>query len=127
MNLLLGHLVGDYLLQNDWMGINKSKPGFKNALICMLHSSIWTASICVFCWNWVVSPPSWWSGIGVVARIFMIWYHHYALDRNRNIVRAWMDFFGNFKSVKEPYRTYILYGYDNIFHLLFVFLVLEFL
>lgn len=23
--MLLGHLVGDYLVQNDWMALNKSK------------------------------------------------------------------------------------------------------
>lgn len=29
---IIGHLVGDYLLQNDWMALNKKKAGHLGAL-----------------------------------------------------------------------------------------------
>jgi hypothetical protein len=38
MNQLLCHLVGDYLLQNSYMGWNKSKSSW----ICLLHVLLYT-------------------------------------------------------------------------------------
>lgn len=46
--LLMGHLWGDYMLQNKWMATNKSK----NIWICFLHSIIYTLSICVWTNKW---------------------------------------------------------------------------
>ena len=45
--LLLGHLVGDYLLQNEWMALNKSRkdtelPGFVHALVYTLAVAVLT-------------------------------------------------------------------------------------
>lgn len=42
--LLLGHLVGDYLLQNDWMALNKKK----RLPVAAIHCAIWTASVVTF-------------------------------------------------------------------------------
>jgi hypothetical protein len=39
---IIGHLVGDFLLQNDWMAANKKK----NSWVCLLHCLIWTAWVC---------------------------------------------------------------------------------
>ena len=54
MELLLGHLVGDYLLQNRWMALNKHK----NALICFFHAAVYTTSVMIICgwtdWKWWV-------------------------------------------------------------------------
>lgn len=36
ISALVGHLVGDYLLQNDYMALNKKKSSFH----CMVHCSI---------------------------------------------------------------------------------------
>jgi hypothetical protein len=51
--ILLGHFVGDYLLQNEWMALNKSResswaPG-------LVHACLYTLSICMFTWDWRLS------------------------------------------------------------------------
>lgn len=42
--LLLGHLVGDYVLQNNWMAQRKGSSLFA----CLVHCLIYTASVCLF-------------------------------------------------------------------------------
>ncbi len=39
--LLLGHLTGDWMLQNDWMARHKSRDPFR--LPCLLHCLVYTA------------------------------------------------------------------------------------
>jgi len=57
IDLLFGHLVGDYLLQNKWMAMNKNA----NNLKAIVHCLIYTVSIALFTsWNiywllWVFS------------------------------------------------------------------------
>ena len=50
--LLLGHLVGDYLLQTSWMAINKSKYNLVGWLAALVHCIIYTLSICVLMNNY---------------------------------------------------------------------------
>lgn len=46
--LLLGHLAGDYLLQNEWMAQNKSKNTLTGWLSALVHCIIYTLAICLF-------------------------------------------------------------------------------
>lgn len=41
---IVGHLVGDYLLQTDWMALGKKE----NCYVCMLHALLWTLCVCLF-------------------------------------------------------------------------------
>lgn len=57
--MLLGHLVGDYLLQTNEMALNKAKStwfGWYNAFI---HCLIYTYAVCLlmnnFDWYWVLA------------------------------------------------------------------------
>jgi len=56
--LLLGHLAGDYLLQNQWMSMNKSKNTLIGWVAATVHCIMYTAAICLFMWNfdliWIV-------------------------------------------------------------------------
>jgi len=56
--LLLGHLLGDYLLQNQWMALNKSKNSWIGWLAAFVHCIIYTFSICMFMQNfdmiWII-------------------------------------------------------------------------
>lgn len=55
MTQLLAHLFGDYILQSEWMAVNKSKrtwPAFVHALLYSLcfvplcwHVTVWTAQV----------------------------------------------------------------------------------
>jgi hypothetical protein len=57
--MLLGHLVGDYLLQNDWMAMNKSKNTWIGWFAALAHCIIYTATVCAFMQNfdslWIVA------------------------------------------------------------------------
>jgi len=74
MNLLLGHLVGDYLLQNKWMAMNKNGNSFK----CMIHCLIYTLSVCCFteCYK-----PLW---------ICIVFASHFIIDRF-SLADSWLD------------------------------------
>lgn len=48
MGMLVGHLVGDYLLQNDWMALNKKFKNFEGRLACGVHCFLWTLSVLAF-------------------------------------------------------------------------------
>ena len=44
--LVMGHLVGDYLFQNEWMALNKSRGG--NEIPGLVHALVYTAAVCLF-------------------------------------------------------------------------------
>jgi hypothetical protein len=64
MNYLIGHLIGDYLLQNDWMAQGKKK----SALPCFVHVVIYTAAVMLLT-HW----PLWAATVVAMP--------HYAIDR----------------------------------------------
>lgn len=41
---IVGHLVGDYLLQNDWQAQGKKQSSW----ICSVHCVLWSASVMLF-------------------------------------------------------------------------------
>lgn len=62
---MLGHFVGDYLLQNQWMATEKSYPGWRGHLACTVHVLLYTLAVGVFTANWnpmflfLVAVPHW--------------------------------------------------------------------
>jgi hypothetical protein len=48
-SLVIGHLIGDYLLQNKWMAMNKSGSTFK----CAVHCLIYTAAVTAVTWPYL--------------------------------------------------------------------------
>jgi hypothetical protein len=57
--LLLGHLAGDYLLQNEYLAINKAKNTRTGWLAATIHCILYTLAVCLFMWNfdwfWMVA------------------------------------------------------------------------
>jgi hypothetical protein len=57
--LLLGHLVGDYLLQNQWMALNKSSNTLNGWVAAIIHCLLYTLAVCLFMWNfdwyWIIT------------------------------------------------------------------------
>ena len=45
---MLGHFVGDYLFQNDWMATNKWKPGWLGHKACTVHVFFYTCCLYLF-------------------------------------------------------------------------------
>jgi hypothetical protein len=57
--MLLGHLCGDYLLQNEYLAINKSKNTWIGWLTAFIHCIFYTLAVCLFMWNfqliWIIA------------------------------------------------------------------------
>jgi hypothetical protein len=98
ISALVGHLVGDYLAQNDWMALNKKQSSGH----CAVHCAVWTACVMLFSgwpfWTWV---PLFWS--------------HFLQDRTQ-IVTWYMDAVGqkSFRTgVCAPWSSIVV---DNVWH-----------
>jgi hypothetical protein len=105
----LGHLVGDYILQTDWMAKNK-----KNQTIpCLIHCTLWAGSVALFTgWGWVP--------------FIVLLVVHYIQDRT-TLVRQWMNLVGQGQFATGPYAPWSMVIIDNTFHLLQIWLVWKFL
>lgn len=64
VNILFGHLIGDYFLQNDWMALNKGK----SSLHCAIHVTLYSLAIGVF----TSFNPFW---------LAFVWSSHFIVDR----------------------------------------------
>jgi len=67
--LFLGHLAGDYLLQNEWMAMNKSKNNWIGWFSALVHCIIYTLAICLFMWNF---DPIW---------MVVVFLTHFPIDK----------------------------------------------
>ena len=67
--LLLGHLAGDYLLQNEWMAQNKSKNTLIGWLAALVHCIIYTLAVCLFMQNF---QPIW---------MVVVFLTHFPIDK----------------------------------------------
>lgn len=109
IDAIVGHLVGDYLLQNDWMALNKKR----SSLHCLAHCLIWTGCVCAFGGI---------TGIGVL----ILFVTHFIQDRT-NIVSWYMDTVGQ-KSFRtgacSPWAAIVV---DNVFHIVTIWAVCKFL
>ena len=104
MHWIYAHLIGDYLLQNDWMAQNKKKKD----LACIAHVAAYMVPF-LFC-----GFNGW--------QLLLIASQHYALDRT--------DFVGWFMAVKGskafrdgPYAPWSSVITDNILHILWIAIV----
>lgn len=122
---LLGHLVGDYLLQSKHMALHKSAPGWPGIMTCTFHVALYTIAVCAF-W-WTINPL-------VVALVFI---PHFVIDR-WSLASLWLKLirgrtFEAAFSSRDTYRefdiafTSIVYTVtDNTMHLLCLWLVIMF-
>jgi len=79
IDALVGHLVGDYLLQNDWMAAGKKRSHF----ICAVHVGIYTAAVCIMA-QW----PLW-----TIPAVFI---PHFLIDR-------WQFVPWYMKTIRQPF------------------------
>lgn len=145
--LLLGHLVGDYLLQNYWMALKKNQSAFR----CFVHCLIYTFTVCVATWHfepvWILCvylshfPIDRWSLAekwlklihGRTLRDFLIAGH---LDLLRDIKDSAPEYMGSYE-LSEPQQNYhILRGSfhaivytvaDNTMHLVLLYVGAQYL
>ncbi len=122
---LLGHLVGDYLLQTKQMALMKSKADAKGFLMCSLHVLIYTIVVCLFLQT--TDPLVW----------VLVFVPHWIIDR-WSLANVWLSLIKGrtFKSaiagtgIKKDFDiafTSIVYTVsDNTIHLLTLFLVIKY-
>lgn len=103
---MTAHLVGDWLLQNDWMARGKRQGWL--TLAGLVHFAVYTASAIVALWlcRATIQLPFGYAAFGAV-----IFLSHWLIDAT-NIVQGWMRLFG--QSEREMVRMMI----DQTLHLL---------
>ena len=117
---LLLHLFGDFIVQNDWMALNKKKFTWKGELACQVHCILYALPFLL---------------IGTWQAVLVIYISHYILDRT-NIVSWFLSLrngvyhiknFGH--AIERPFviSIWLMIITDNSFHLIFNFLALIFL
>jgi len=102
---IVGHLVGDYLVQNDWMALNKKQ----STLHCAVHCVLWTACVCAF------------AGLGWTAAA-VLFVTHFVQDRT-NVIAWWMNAIGQERFRTGPCAPWSTIVVDNVFHILTIFFV----
>lgn len=82
--LFVGHLIGDWLLQNDWMATGKRQGCYTVA--GMLHYSIYTGSILIALFFSATGeyPPTFWLIAGTI-----VFASHWLIDAT-TVVDRWM-------------------------------------
>lgn len=110
ISAIIGHLVGDYLLQNDWMAMNKKTSSFH----CSVHCATWT--VCVLLALFIANEP-WpaWTALP-------LFLSHYAQDRTR-IINWYMDTMGQKSFAQPPMGPWSVIVVDNVFHILAIWLL----
>jgi hypothetical protein len=121
--LIVAHMMGDYLFQNDWMAQHKTvKDGesllaTRGLLNCLVHCLIYT--LCVAVVGLVASPRP----FGLIGLVF-VFVTHVLMDRYR-LATVWMKLFGQhgFKEHMSPWSVIVV---DNSIHLFCSFLAMVF-
>ena len=70
--LVLGHIMGDYMLQTRWMAYGKKARTMEGALCAGAHTLAYTASVCAWLLPECVEAP--WL-------VTAIWLTHWPIDR----------------------------------------------
>ena len=118
--LLVGHLIGDYILQNDWMASNKSNAFDPKRQDCMTHERIGHLSCTVHCVLYTLAVWAcsfWWMPWWGILVCFLA---HWLIDRYR-FAAWWMRTVSNqeyFASPDHPMFPWSIVVVDNTFHLL---------
>ncbi len=106
MGWLIGHLVGDYLIQNDWMAQNKKQRTWP----CLVHVTLYTLSVCLF---------ARWYEPWQIAAVFL---PHFAIDRSAFVVQ-YMKAIGQGKFMQPPLGPWSIIVVDNVWHLVCLYVV----
>ena len=101
MHWIYAHLIGDYLLQNDWMANGKKKASW----ICVVH-------VLTYLLPFAFTGLSWWQ-------IALIGVQHFAQDRTGFV--AWlMKAKGSAAFMQAPCGPWSVILTDNILHVLWM-------
>jgi hypothetical protein len=127
--MLLGHLTGDYLLQNEWMAMNKSKNHIVGWTAAIVHCWIYTFAVCLFMWKfdliWIVVV--FWSHFFIdkfaLGEKYMKYIKGSGLKDYINMVdhrytKAWIDSSDGQRMLTGGFRAFVYAVTDNTMHLI---------
>jgi len=114
--LLMAHLLGDWLLQNDWMAKGKKQGLF--TLAGMVHFAIYTATTLCALWLSGVTDKN--GGLYLIFSAMAIFVSHWLIDA-MDAAGRWMRFYR--QSDREIVRVMV----DQTLHLLVLAWVVIFL
>lgn len=133
--IVLGHLLGDYVFQNQWLALAKNR----NTVRCLIHCLIYTVCVCMLT-SW---RPLW------IAAVFL---SHFPIDR-WSLGERWQKLIGgrsieefirrghedldlpatatpeqraNYVAARGGFTTLVFAACDNTFHLALMFLAWHF-
>lgn len=101
MHWIYAHLIGDYLLQNDWMAQNKKIT----SLACLAH-------VFFYILPFIFTPLVWWQ-------LVLIAFQHFLQDRYQ-FALWFLRLKGSADFALPPSAPWSLIVVDNIFHILFI-------
>lgn len=105
MNWVLAHLVGDFILQNDWMSRNKKT----NNIACTVH-------VITYLLPFLFTSISAW-------KLVLIGIEHFIQDRT-TIVEKFLLAVGKKDFTVPPLAPWSMIVVDTIFHILFISILL---
>lgn len=109
---IVGSLVGDYLLQNDWMARGKKN----HVWICLVHSAIWSLCVMLFSgWRSLGGFDSELSSSTVYLFLILTVLHFW--QDHTNIVQLWMKAVGQKKFAEPPLGPWSTIVVDNVWHM----------
>lgn len=100
--LLTGHLVGDYIFQNDWQATHKTS----SSLVCAIHCLLYGLAV------WLLN--FWWLPLWCVAAAAVL---HFPVDRWR-MARKWMAVVGQEQFATGPFSPWSIIVVDNVIHVI---------
>ena len=120
MEQILLHLFGDFIVQNDWMAMNKKKPTWIGFWACFIHTLTYSLPFLLIT-NW--------------AAWLVIWWSHFIIDRWKLI-----DYFVMWKNGEKAIKNFgfnhdrpfavsiwIYIIIDNSFHLIINYLAIKYI
>ena len=107
MEFLLAHLVGDFIIQTDWMANGKKRK----SLICMIH-------VITYLLPFFFLQFLWWQ-------LVLIGIQHFIQDRWGFVV-WFMNKAGHKKFASSPMSPWSIIVTDNIFHLVWIYFVINY-
>lgn len=121
---LLGHLVGDYLLQSKHQALNKTQKNWYGFWCCLQHTLIYTFSVSLFLWT--ASPIIW----------LLIFLSHWPIDRyslttvwlklikGRDLLQAYNSS-DKYREIDISFSCLVYAVADNTLHLTLLWLIIK--
>ena len=111
MEQLIAHMIGDYVIQSDWMANNKTKPGLFGLSVAFYHAATYTIPF-IF----IIQNP-------ISLAIIMVSHgliDHFRLAAKYTQLRNWNWQTSNGFPADRPVwlTTWVVILVDNTFHLL---------